>query len=186
MSTVEINRTHMSLHATISAASGSLHELQLSGRISHPHWMVCLLSGLSQSGVSVVSGRAQQTALEWDARLLLDFRTAKVQPHDLEYSALAERRPATPDMASPKLSRFELTRRVDGGLEVQVHGPDQIGFLGRFLGRLSLVMLFPVEIEINTVLGQIRDRVVLRGIGGNAPDEHARASLNTLLHSFAT
>lgn len=174
----------MSLNSTLSIASGSLHELQMHGRISHPHWLVFLLSGMAAANVSVISGRAVQTALEWDARLLLDFRRASIEPGGLDYSALAESKPSVPATASPKLSRYSISRRADGSLEVQVEGPDQIGFLGRFLGRLSLVMLFPTEIEINTVLGQIHDRVVLRSIGGITPDESAQASLDTLLRGF--
>lgn len=174
----------MALHTTLSTASGSLHELHLKGRISHPHWLVFLLSGLAASTVSVVSGRATQSGLDWEARLMLDFRSAEAEPASLNYAALAENKPNTPATASPRLTRYVLSRRADGSLEVQVEGPDQIGFLGRFLGRLSLIMLFPIEIEINTVLGQIHDRVVLRSIGGIAPDESAKTSLETLLKSF--
>ena len=132
-----------------------------------------------------MSGRAIQTGTEWDARLVLDFRGAEVEPASLDYAALAESKPDLPATVSPRLTRYALTRRNDGSLEVQVEGPDQIGFLGRFLGRLSLVMLFPIEIEINTVLGQIHDRVVLRSIGGIVPDQSAETSLEFLLRGFA-
>lgn len=174
----------MALHSTLSMATGSLHELWLHGRISHPHWLVFLLSGLAASNVSVISGRATQTALDWDARLVLDFRGALNEPSELDYSALAEKKPITPTTASPRLTRHSVSRRADGNLEVNVEGPDQIGFLGRFLGRLSLIMLFPIEIEINTVLGKIHDRVVLCSIGGTAPDESAKTSLERLLQGF--
>ncbi|HEX8552903.1 MAG TPA: hypothetical protein VF681_15270 [Abditibacteriaceae bacterium] len=174
----------MALHSSISPATGNLYELQLNGRISHPHWLVFLLAGLAQSQVSVVSGRAQQTGLDWTARLMVDFRGASARPDSLDYAVMAERKPASPVMTAPKLTSYNLARRADGSLQLHVQGPDQLGFLGRFLGRLALVMLFPVEIEINTVMGQIHDRVVLRGIGGTAPDESARAALETLLRGF--
>lgn len=174
----------MALHTSLTSAPGNMHELHLRGRISNPHWLVFLLSGLAESGISLVSGRAQQTALDWNARLLLDFSGARVSPQSLDYAMLAEHRPVSAATLAPQLTQFDIARRPDGSLEVRVQGPDQIGFLGRFLGRLSLVMLFPVEIEIRTVMGQIHDRVVLRGIGGTAPDEAASGALKTFLHSF--
>jgi hypothetical protein len=184
MRTVENDRTFMSLHSSISPATGNLYELHLHGRISHPHWLVFLLAGLAQSQVSVVAGRAQQTGLDWDARLMVDFRGTSAEPDSLDYALMAESKPPSSITTAPKISRYNLARRPDGSLQLHVQGPDQLGFLGRFLGRLALVMLFPVEIEINTMLGQINDSVVLRGIGGTAPDESARAALETLLRGF--
>jgi hypothetical protein len=93
-------------------------------------------------------------------------------------------KPANTDVGAPQLRKFQITRRVDSGLEVALEAADQIGFLGRVLGRLSLLMLFPTEIEINTVSGTIRDRLVLRGIGGSPPTATAQSSLETLLRAL--
>ncbi len=85
---------------------------------------------------------------------------------------------------TPKLSRFELSRRSDQQLELKLEGPDQIGFLASILGRVSVLALFPSSLEINTMRGQIRDAIVLRGIGERGPSEAAYQSLERMLRSF--
>ncbi|RYG72996.1 hypothetical protein EON80_03635, partial [bacterium] len=123
--------------------------------------MAFLFSGLAASAVSIVSGRAMQGASGvWDARLTLDFTSVVVRPESINYVGLALQKPALTDARAPKLTRFQIARRIDRSLEVTLDGPDQIGFLGRVLGRMSLLMLFPVEMEIATVTGNIRDKIV--------------------------
>ena len=173
--------------STITRSLTGFHELRLQGPFPHPHWIAFLFAGLAQSGVSVVSGRAvQDDKQEWDARINLDFKNSKVTPESLDYIALAARKPVSADMTIPRLSRFQITPRYDGSLEVTLEGPDQIGFLGRLLGRLSLLMLFPSELDINTVSGTIRDRIVLRGIMGTLPAQTMKESLETLLKGLVS
>jgi hypothetical protein len=175
----------MTPESSITRTMSGSYELHLKGRFSHPHWVAFLFSGLAEAQVSVISGRASQSGIqEWDARINLDFRRCTLAPGTFDYVALAQRKPAAMDMSVPRLTSYEIMRRRDQELEVRLEGPDQIGFLGRFLGRMALLMLFPSDIEINTVAGVIRDRVVFRGVGGAVPTPEAQQSLDTLLRGM--
>lgn len=171
----------MTPQSSISRLPNGLYSLTVKGRFSHPHWMAFLFAGLAKAGISVVSGRAAQRDGEWEAQVNLDFGQSSATPESLDYVALALQKPATMDATAPQLLKNHISRRPDASLEITLEGPDQIGFLGRVLGRLSLLMLFPNEIEINTVSGLIRDRLVLRGIGGSPPSAAAQTSLQTML-----
>lgn len=103
--------------SSITHAQGGLYELSLKGLFPHPHWIAFLFTGLAESQISVVSGRAARNDnLSWDARLMLDFARSKATPETLDYVALAQRKPAQTDMVIPRLSRFEtLRRRIGNG-----------------------------------------------------------------------
>jgi hypothetical protein len=164
---------------------GGLHEVRLRGRCYNPHWIAALFSALSQSCVSIVSGDAlRDKQKEWAIRLALDFRRSPHKPEDLNYAEMTKLRLPTQATAMPQLSHFAISRRTDEGLEVLLAGPDQMGFLGRVLVKASALGLYPTELEIKTVGGLIRDRVVLRGIGGGAPDGDAEIALQALLNRF--
>jgi hypothetical protein len=104
--------------------------------------MAFLFSGLSEAGVSVISGRAIQNETQWDARWTLDFSRAIGVPESLDYVAMALQRPTTTKNSVPVISSYQIARRADQSLQVRLQ-PDQIGFLSRVLSRLSLIMLFP-------------------------------------------
>jgi hypothetical protein len=177
----------MTPQSTLTRLPTGLHELKITGNFTHPHWMAFLFSGLAASGVSIMSGRAMQNGNGiWEARLSLDFTSVVVRPEGIDYVSLALQKPTQTDAKAPRLTKFQISRRIDRSLEVTLDGPDQIGFLGRVLGRMSLLMLFPIEIEITTVSGNIRDKVTVRGIGGAPPDESAKTSLETMLRVFVT
>lgn len=177
----------MTPQSSISPLHNQQYELKINGRFTHPHWLAFLFSGLSAARVSVVSGRAAQVETQWDARCILDFTGSDAAPNSLDYVTLALQRPASVGVGGGAgalaLGRYQIARRQDQSLEVWLHGPDQIGFLGRVLSRLSLIMLFPTEIDINTRAGQIQDYMVFRGIGGMAPNDDAQKSLDILLKS---
>ncbi len=169
--------------ATLSRLASGQYELKIKGRLTHPHWMAFLFSGLSAAGVSVVSGRAAQDETGWDARWILDFTRSESAPESLDYVAMSLKKPDTFTVGAPVLSGYQIVRRGDQSLEVQLQGPDQIGFLGRVLSRLSSIMLFPIAVEVETPAGQLRDTIVFRGIGGMAPNADAQKSLDILLKS---
>lgn len=171
--------------AMVTPAAHGLQELKIQGLFPHPHWMVFLLSGLADRQVSVVGGRAiQQINHSWLANFQLDFRRSATQPEGVDYLLLAGQRASHAPTAPPRLTSFSVVRRPDSALEMTVHGPDQLGFLGKLLGEVSLLALYPTEMEINTLGGQIKDKIVLRGIAGSAPSESIEHSLRDLLQGF--
>lgn len=156
-------------------------EVGLRGEFSHPHWLAYLLRGLSENQVSLVSGRAVQgDTLEWDARIVLDFRPSQLQPEKLDYITLAHQRMDMATLAAPQLGGFRIARRSDLQLEVHLEAPDQVGFLGRLLTRVSSLGLFPSEMEIATVGGRIKDRIIFRGIMNKAPTDTVQKSLEAM------
>jgi hypothetical protein len=162
-------------------------EVGLRGEFSHPHWLAYLLRGLSEGQVSLVSGRAVQSdTLEWDARIVLDFRPSQLQPEKLDYVTLAHQRMEMATLAAPQLGSFRIARRSDLQLEVHLEAPDQVGFLGRLLTRVSSLGLFPSEMEIATVGGRIKDRLVLRGILNKAPTDTVQKSLEAMFRLMTT
>jgi hypothetical protein len=153
------------------------HQVDLDGTYTHPHWLAFLCGGLSGAGVSVVSGRAvRRDGMNWEGHLLV---SGPVSARDA--SAFSSTRPITRDAGRLQLTSYTVVRRPDGQLAVQVEAPDELGFLGRLLSRVSLLTLVPSELEIATVSGQIRDTVVLGGIGQSQPSEDVRLALEDLL-----
>ncbi|MGZ6827047.1 MAG: hypothetical protein ACXVGH_09665 [Mycobacteriales bacterium] len=173
--------------ATIREAAGGLHRLELAGAFLHPHWLAFLCGGLAGHGVSVVSGSAVRASpLHWDGQLLLDASSARGPVTDLDAVALAGLRPAVRDAASPRLTAYEVRRLPDRRLEVDVRAPDELGFLGRLLSRISLLTLLPAEVQISTVRGEVQDRLVLSGIGRGTPGDDVDEALRGLLAGLVT
>lgn len=172
----------MASKSNIARLPNGNYSLKLEGRFSHPLWVKFLFSGLSDLKVSVISGRAvQQLTDGWNASFVLDFATCTVPPDAIDYLGLITQEQAPAWTPSPRLHDFKVTRLPDQGLEVRVRGPDQIGFLGRFLVKMSLLSLFPTEMSIDTVGGEIEDTFDFHGICGAAPSEAVRQSLESLL-----
>ncbi|MCW2673142.1 MAG: hypothetical protein JWP14_1731 [Frankiales bacterium] len=166
--------------ADVQVLPGGRHRIELAGSFTHPHWLAFLCGGLSAAGVSVVSGRAQRAApMQWHGHLLVDGPIGGV-----DVVALASRRPAVRDAASPLLTAHSVSRRADGRFELSIEAPDALGFLGRLLSRVSLLALLPAEVEIATVAGRISDRFVLSGIGTTPPDDEVLDALRTMLASM--
>lgn len=175
----------MALESSISSTVEGFYELSLQGRLHRPHWVAQLFAALSQSHISIISGHAtQMKGGEWTSKFLLDFSNSSADPKRLDYSAFAEQSPSGERTTTPKLSRFEVLRRPDQLIEVRLEGPDQIGFLAAILARVSGLALFPATLEIDTIAGQIKDCIVLRGIADRGPSEAAFQSLDRMLRSF--
>ncbi|MFN2537716.1 MAG: hypothetical protein ABR549_06135 [Mycobacteriales bacterium] len=163
--------------AEVLVQQDGLHRVELLGSFPHPHWLAFLCGGLSAAGVSVVSGRAVRSApLLWEGHLVVAGMVA-----DLDIVALASRRPPTRDAAAPALSWATVERRYDGRLELRLEAADALGFLGRLLGRISLLTLLPSEVEIATEDGRICDRFVLSGIGTSSPGDDVLDALRAML-----
>jgi hypothetical protein len=175
----------MPIATSVSRLSSTTFELMLQGRMEHPHWVAMLFRGLAELRISVVSGRAIETAMQqWEAKFTLDFTSSQVVPEEFDFAALARREgPTSLDPHIPRLSNYSIMRREGKGLEVLLQGPDQVGFLGRLLSRLAMLMLFPTELEINTENARINDRLVFGDISADA-FESTQKALDTMLSSF--
>jgi len=148
--------------------------------MDHPHWLAFLCAGLARQRFSVVSGTARREGRTWTARL----DVAGTGPLLADPVALASTRPER-DAAVPRLGAYALVRRPDGLLALSVEAPDELGFLGRLLSRVSVLTLLPVEVDIATDAGTVRDRLVLGGIGSGALGEDVHGALDAMLRGFA-
>ena len=70
---------------------------------------------------------------------------------------------------------------LKGALSLEVKATDQLGFLGQLLNNLAFLLLFPEEISIDTVQGEIFDKFRIKGLGGNPPSATAQAALKRKL-----
>lgn len=170
--------------SSIARNPDGTYVLAFHGEFLHPHWVAFLFSKLARQQISVMSGRATCQGLAlWDASFQLDFKRSAAAPEHLNYLAMTEEE-ELPASAAPQLSSYQIVRRPDESLEIWVQGPDQIGFLSRLLGRLSMLGLFPREMLIDTVGGRIQDVLVFRAIGGAAPNESTRQRLDAVLRGW--
>ncbi|MBL6750881.1 MAG: hypothetical protein ISP90_10185 [Nevskia sp.] len=162
------------------------HHLELNGSCRNPHWITALFQGLSDHRISIVSGHVTLGPQhEWHGRFHLDCAECRIDVSRIDYSGMTERTTSALLVSeAPLLSTFSVTRRADQSLELRIDAPDQRGFLGRILARISGLGLFPVSMDIGTVNGRINDRLVFRGIGGMAPGEPVAKALDTLLNRF--
>jgi hypothetical protein len=155
---------------------------ELSGQPEHPHWLASVCTGLSELGIDVTAGHAlREPGGTWRAHLDVDVSAALVVPDDVDVAALAAQRPQPGDTASMRLSAVDVRRRADGFLLVEVEAPDETGFLGRLLRRVSLLGLYPLEVSVATHGGVVHDRLVLSGIGVTIPSEDVAITVEQVL-----
>jgi hypothetical protein len=111
----------------------------------------------------------------------VDVSGSVVPPAEVDLAVLAAEPPRTRDPAPLRLSAFEVSRREDGWLQVEVSAVDDLGFLGRLLRRVSLLTLHPLEVTVATRAGVVHDRLVLAGIGSTVPSEEIQELLEHVL-----
>jgi hypothetical protein len=74
-----------------------------------------------------------------------------------------------------------VVRGEDGLVQLDVTAPDELGFLGRLLRRVSLMTLHPVEVSVATHDGRVHDRLVLAGIGATVPSDEVMMLLQRVV-----
>lgn len=155
---------------------------ELSGQPEHPHWLASVCTGLSELGIGVVAGHAlREPGGTWRAHLDVDVSAALVVPDDVDVAALAARPLQPGDHTALRLSAVEVRRRADGFLLIEVAAPDETGFLGRLLRRVSLLGLYPLEVSVATQDGVVHDRLVLSGIGVTVPSDDVAVTVEQVL-----
>lgn len=158
---------------------------ELHGVPDDPHWFAHVCSGLSDLGISVVTGHAcRHDDGTWLAHVDVDVAGAVLPPESLDVAALAAPRPRPRDLAWLTLTSAQVNRREDGLLVVEVTAGDELGLLGRLLRRVSMLGLEPVEVSAATRTGIAHDRLVLTGPGGGVPGGGLAVQLEQVLRDF--
>lgn len=145
-------------------------------------WLGSLSFGVAQAGLSIVRGRARRTERRrWEVQLEIDPRGTTQDPAHIDYLALA----AVPRGQAPSpivIDSYDIQRHPNGrSLVLDFEGVDQVGFLGSLLDRLTGLLLFPVELEIETIGTRAVDRLCLQALGGRTPSVEAETMLAALL-----
>ena len=166
---------------TVSAAAPSTR-WDLSGTYDHPHWLAHVCSGLADRGFSVLRGHAvRRAAGAWEGHLDVDASGADVPDHEVDVVALAAGVRVTRDLVPLRLASVTVSRLPTGFLQLDVSAPDELGFLGRLLRRVSLLTLYPAEVSVSTRSGVVHDRFVLSGIGSTVPSDEIAVLLEQVL-----
>jgi hypothetical protein len=168
----------------VFANTNSLFSVRLWGDL-HPLWADRFTRGLSNLGISILSGFARREAAgPWGAVFLVTPTPGAESPETVDYVSLTQEPP--PPYAPPiVLDGFDLdgSPELGGFLHLEVRGPDRVGFLGSLLRILSERELVPREMWINTRFGEACDRLLLSSADGGSPSDEQRQALETELAS---
>jgi hypothetical protein len=164
----------------IQPLPGGLFGLALAGSLPR-RWADHLCRGLARERLSIRRGAARLGPAGWRAELVLAREAGAPDPLLVDYLALALRAPRDAGPPRVVLDAYRLERRPDGGLELAVEAPDQPGFLGGLLERLAFLALVPHAMWVETGPAGLRDRFVLRRVGGGSPTEATARILREVL-----
>lgn len=168
----------------LPTASGNF-VVKIWGKFS-PEWIGCLSSGLSRHKISIVKGKAKKSLAYWETEFEIVRTHLATDPRKLDFLALAKEETNTRQENSVSLTRYTLEppEKHGGALYLEIQAADQLGFLGQILNNLAFLTLFPEEISIDTVQGNIFDKFWIRGLGGNPPSATAQAALKKKLEEW--
>ncbi len=147
-------------------------------------WLGSLSQGMAAAGIGIERGRAtrvdrQRWEIQLELKTGLSGRAQKV-----DYLELASRRWAR----APRpivIDDYAIERYAErSALILDVKGVDCNGFLASLLERLTGILLFPAELEIETIGPHAVDRLCLQTLGGKEPPQEAASILATLLDSL--
>lgn len=175
--------TSMERSYEVHPIEGDRHQLRLWGSLPRD-WADPLCRGLARAGVSIVRGFAKRGPdARWIASFELERQRRSTDPMTLDYLALAARTGRGAEPPAIAIDHYRLERRPehDGSLFLEVLGPDQLGFLGGLLERLSFLSLIPVDMAVETGPGGVHDCFFLRGADGTAPGAATRRILSEVL-----
>jgi hypothetical protein len=147
--------------------------------------MATLCTSLSERRISIDRVHATRARdWSWLAELHVVALAGAHDPMTLPYVVLAGAE--VPHAASPlELDRYELVESGDHGgtLRLTIEAEDSLGLLGSLLTSLATLLLFPVEMHIETSAGRAHDRMWLGGVGTSGPSGRAEEALRRLLAS---
>lgn len=162
-----------------------LRRLAIDGAMP-PGWAGRVAAGLAARRVNVVRGHARRIGpVHWIGELEVEALDAAVDAAGIDLLALAAREPAAGAPASHlHLDGYRIEPAGDD-LRVHVRARDQVGFLERLLGVFAMFVLFPREMEIETVAGEVRDTFTLRAMGDRPAPPALVRSLEAMLARLA-
>jgi hypothetical protein len=161
--------------------SGRRHSLRMEGWFG-PNWLASLCSELARRGISIEHATARRGPdATWIAKLELVALPRAQNPLEVPYVELTD---SAPDQTLRPLHllRFSLheSKHAAGALVVDIEAVDAVGLLGTLLGQLAMLLLFPLEMHVETRGELAFDSFVLGALGHGA-SPRTRDSLERLL-----
>lgn len=152
----------------VRALGTASYRVELGGPL-RPGWMASLGMELSSRSLSVdrANGRRGPKGT-WSAEIDLVRMPQGEDPLTLPYVDLAESGRMADTGQPLRLDRYTVTEsEFHGGcIELDFEAQDSLGLLGRVLAELTLLVLFPVVLRIETRRSRVHDRLWLTGING--------------------
>lgn len=139
--------------------------------------------GLSERLISIDRVHATRARdWSWLAELHIVALNGAHDPMTIPYVGLADA-DVTHEPSPLRIDRYELIESGDHGgtLRLTLEADDALGLLGSLLASLATLLLFPVEMHIETRSGRAHDRMWLGGVGASAPSGKAEEALRRLL-----
>lgn len=160
------------------------YRLRLGGPL-RPFWMAALGRGLSEHQISIVRAHAKRGhEARWVTELTLRPLEGAKDPCSLSYIRLVNAaQPQTAPRDTLRVARYTLEETPDHGgtLRLAFESEDSLGLLGEMLSSLAALMLFPIEMHIETRDGRAHDCLWLCGVGASRPEPFAVRWLQRLL-----
>lgn len=167
----------------IQPRGGRRYGLRLWGDLPRG-WAAPLFRGLARHGLAVVRGEARREPDgRHQARFEIERGPRATDPLRVDLLALATRRPGAPGTDAFVLGhhRLRAVPAFGGSLRLEVGAPDQHGFLGGLLDRLTFLSLVPEAMEVETGPDGVFDRFHLRTADGRMPPPAVHAVLRDVL-----
>lgn len=151
-----------------------------------PAWLATLCVGLADRRLSIHQAHARRSSDGlWMAELTAIALAGAPDPNIIPYIDLASA-DVTHTPGSLKLDACTAIESRDHGgtLLLELEADDTLGLLGSILASLATLMLFPIEMHIETRAGRAYDALWLAGMGGNAPSSRAVDALQRMLRTW--
>jgi hypothetical protein len=161
--------------------AGRRHRLRMEGWFG-PNWLASLCGELAQRGISIERATARRGRdATWTAELDLVALPRSEDPLTLSYVELTES-DALLSVHPLQLLRYSLADTDDpsGSLVVTIEALDAVGLVSNFLGQLAMLLLFPVELHVET-RGELAFDSFVVGAMGEQTSLRTRESLERLL-----
>lgn len=159
--------------------------LHLAGRFPLG-WCGALSLALSRFRIDIEHATARCERGRWEAQFRIRPRDEQRQLDRVQFLALAKAaRHEQGPRSAVQLEDYSLAHGPEGeAAELEIYGPDRLGFLADVLALLGGLAIFPEAMVIETLEGRIRDRFWLRTIGGLSPSPESLRALEEMLEDL--
>jgi hypothetical protein len=165
-----------------SSLGPDAYRLRLGGQFRSA-WMATLCTGLSDRRLSIQTAHARRMPEGgWIAELGFVALPGAMNALYVPFVELARAEVnQAPGLLRLDACKVSPTADHGGSLLLELEADDALGILGSLLASLATVMLFPVEMHIETRHGRAHDALWLAGMSGGEPSATAHTALQRMI-----